>query len=745
VPLYRRDQGLKRAAARGGFVLRRVASGGPPVIEPAIVSIDGDGQFATLAVAPAAPEPLEPIVVRRSGYKMDAGDPSPSLVNWNETVWLTKRRVTPGGPEANGYVGTDTAMSRVIMAGDAFPNQVGAVNNSTRTPPRINVRWISPAYRVVGNAISAILTCNSFYTRGGSPVAAMAVVYRDTVGGVVRAFQRTPVPWTGHGVTGNAAHAWRFDDVDITALAEGQITQDWEVYGHYGQLVASNDAAFDVANTRRWFHGRRYFAKNLTKAATPRFAYIKLGTGTTGTTSTNPATARANPYPSWTAARNAIQALGSHGNNLDGAIFRIMPAVDGDTLIGSLSNSGSCACQFAGFIVEPDPDAIWGAGGPTLQNWSTGIANSTGNLNGHIGFTVRGFNYRRNSTNFINNPAAINAQVYIEAPAGGGTFDFNGSTAAVLANSGMAHLYGYTIPQLEGTLGWTTGLGVSGYYDVAITNGGGFELLSPTYVCLSTRSVSAINPNGNSDAWWSLFLDGVRMEQGTSTTTSIFSAVGFNSQHVSSRNSEFIPLNSSEQNRLILMHDNQSNSAVDVYFHHCTVVGLCASTRGNSFYTDGAGPPQSARVHRYAGFTNCVLPAIPSKGDWFGNGTTPDAAREPGWREFGYGIGLKGNYHTIRWGLSIDDNEAVRFRGLNAVGELGAGRTTRGNGAHINPGFLDPRVPTVVGGAAGTVGGDYRHTYTMPVASDADVRFDIKGLPVPLACVRPGAHSGYGL
>lgn len=272
MPLYRRDLGLKRASARGGFVLRKVKSP-----ELAIASISARGDVAVLASTPPAAVLESGIQVRRSGYVMNAGDAAPVLSTWNETVFLTKRRITPGGSQSAGFVGNEVMLSKVITANDALANQPSAVINSTRSGPQVEFRWISPGYRVVGNTASASGTTNSFYTRNGSPVAAVAFVWRDEFGGVVRAYCRVPTAYTGFGVTGYSAHQWAVSNVDISSLRDsaaggGRISEDWELYGHHGQLIASSDAGFATLNASRWWHGRRYLRKYVAMAAAPLYA-----------------------------------------------------------------------------------------------------------------------------------------------------------------------------------------------------------------------------------------------------------------------------------------------------------------------------------------------------------------------------------------------------------------------------------------------------------------------------------------
>jgi hypothetical protein len=167
-------------------------------------------------------------------------------------------------------------------------------------------------------------------------------------------------------------------------------------------------------------------------------------------------------------------------------------------------------------------------------------------------------------------------------------------------------------------------------------------------------------------------------------------------------------------------------------FHHCDIPSLAGNIRGNVWYVDGAAG--GGRVHFYCGFTNSVLPKLANKGDWFGVSNVPDASREPGYREFSYSVGNRGNYHASQFALSDPGFEIESFRqhGLNSLpGPLATGGV-RSNGPFQSPGWLDNRQPTSIGGANGTTGGDYRHTFSMPAPSDADVLFDMLGLPVPV-------------
>lgn len=771
MPLYRRDQGLKRAAVRGGFILRRNVSP-----EPAIASISTRGDFVSLAGAPGSPVLLEPIVVRRTGYVMGASDPAPVLTTWDETIRLTKRRITPGGPESNGYVGNDVMTTRVIMAGDTLPNQGGLVNPSTRAAPAIEVRWISASGGVIGNTASAAADCNSFYTRNGLPVAAMAFVWRDDLGGLVRAYARLPVPFTGHGVTGYTAHQWKVDNVDISALAggasgDGRVRLDWEAYGHYGQLISSSDAAFNALNATKWFHGTQYFRKNAAMAAAPLHAFWRPGVpDASPIASTNEALARSRPFGTWQAARDAAQTanftaypvLG--GPCLDGVIITAMDTgVGGNVIPASGTNaslSGVTTCRIAGFKLRADPLGTWSPR-PVLNGFTTQLSTTT-NPNSQVAYTIEGFDVVRTGTTVFNNPSGgvlgnpipnvINLRLYLIAPAGGGTVDLGTSGIVNLFGNAYGHAYGYTFPNTGGAafFSWTAASGTAGLYDCVVSNYESRVLSTFANICVRALNTGSCGILGSANGLAiSSFMDAVRIEQAPTFTGAVISAGGTLDAPGATRNSEIIVLNSAESNRFSISSDAPGgNYSMRNWFgHHCTIPARAGNIRANAFYTDGTNGSASAlRDHQYCGFTNSVLPPVANKGEWFGASNVADVSREPGYREFGYGVGCKGNFYAMHFALNTLGNEieAQRYPGINCVGTISAG-PIRNTGPYANPGYIDPRVPTVIAGANGAIGGDYRHSYTMPAASEADVLFDIAGRAVPLACVRPGAHSGWAL
>ncbi len=750
-------------------------SGGepPPVVELGIASIDASGNFATLTTAPTVAVLNSPFAVRRNGYVMNAGDTAPTLQNWTEEVYLTKRRIIPAGSEAAGYspagVGTEVMLSRVVMQGDALVNQPGATINSTRAPPAVHVRWISPGFRVIGDVGSASATCWSFYTRNGTPVAAMAFVWRDSFGNAVRAYARVPTAYTGFGVTGYSAHQYAVSGVDLSSLdtsASQRITLDWEVYGHFGQLITSNDAAFNTLNTTRWFHGRQYFRKNAAMASNPVVAYINPGfPGPTPQCDrlSNAANARLNCFTSFQAARDAADDFNNAqftlgGPALDGVIFRFMDGAG--NVIAKPSLSSASICNIAGFIVEPDPLSAFSPR-PVMQGFTSQLS-TTQNPNSMIGYTIRGFDYARNAdtTTFLNPgagvasnpiPNVVNLRMYLEAPAGGGNFDLNTGALSSLFGSAYGHCYGFTFQNNSGStpFAWVTTNGLGGLYDCVISDYGNKNLSSFCLVAVRALNVASVGIQGSANGTVEQFGDAVRIEQTPTNNTAIIGSGDSADKGAGWRNSQLIILNGTEGNKLSLSSDN-TNSTTNIHslpnfgFHHCDIPGICPAIRGNVFYVDG--PFGGGRSHPYSGFTNSVLPKLACKGDWFGVSNVADAAREPGYREFAYGVGNKGNFHTGQFALSEPgfEIEAPRHYGMNSLpGPLATGGV-RKNGPFANPGWLDARIPTTEG-SNGSVGGDYRHSTAMPTPSSADVLFDMLGLPVPLACVRPGANSGYGL
>jgi hypothetical protein len=739
-------------ATRTALILNDDAS----ISEPAISAISADGVVATMAAAPSAARPDVPIVVRRSGYRMAPEDAAPVLTSWDETVWLATRRVTPGGPESAGYAGNDVMLSRAILPGDIFPNQAGITNNSTRAAPACDFRWLGPGgttlggaegSSLVGNTITLRGSCNSFYTRGGLPVAAVAFVVSDGTQ-TLRFYARQPVPWSGVGLTGFSAHCWEVVNADISALANGRLTVNWELYGHHGQLVSS---AGDSRNSTRWFHGTRYFRKHSAAAAAPLFAYVRPGSAAASPqVSTNAATARANPYGTWDAARAAAAAANNAAYGiagLDGIIFRFMDTGAGGNVIPSsaLPSTGTTTCLIAGYIIEPDPDGAW-VGGSILEGGALPTSGIT-NPGLHVDIIVRRWSRLRRVAQATWWPGTASnfMRVWMLGPPGGGVIDFNGTGMSVFTSNSNAILVGQSIINANGTVSYLNendgaNHGIAGLLDCTIDATHNRDLTGHCLICVRAVNIRAIS---NLVTGRSQFMDAAFIEQSPTLTTAIMSSS--NNQGLSSmrRNVVLVVLNSSEQNRSGLSGDANTWSLFNDFFHHCTVPGLAGNVRFNWGYLDGAAGAPASRVHRYAGFVGCVLPPIACKGEWFGNANTPDPAREPGWREVGYAVGSDGNLYTMHYATAPlgNENEAQRFVGRASQGGISAG-PLRSSGPYVNPGFINPLVPTTVGGANGTAGGDYRHGTNLARAFEAAVRFDILGQPVPTNCARPGAYSG---
>jgi hypothetical protein len=151
VPLYRRDQGLKRAAARGGFVLRRVASGGPPV-NTALPLIDGAAVADEPLVAVDGAYANGPVLSRAYQWRLNATDVAgatsrnwlPGTVNENASVTVRETVTTTGGSVSaesapmvlggTSYVDPFTAGADIALTSYVSPTGSGYARGNSATP-----------------------------------------------------------------------------------------------------------------------------------------------------------------------------------------------------------------------------------------------------------------------------------------------------------------------------------------------------------------------------------------------------------------------------------------------------------------------------------------------------------------------------------------------------------------------------------------------------------------------------------
>jgi len=708
----------------------------PAVVEAEITAVDADGNFVTLAAAPASDVPLLPIVVKRNGYN-SAG----SLEDWNETILLTQRKINPV-TVGTLAAGTDIATSSVIFQGDTFTNQPSVPNASTRLPPRIEGRWVETySGIVVGNTVAAAADFITSYPVDGLPVERVEFYWSDGTDTVTAVGALSPYIGV---VSGYCAHRWSVSGVDITALDEGRVTLDWRAYGRYGQLYTSAQvtAALNISS-RNGGHdiGTLYLRKHVAMAAAPVHFFFSATAGNNGTgvASEVVATARANPFANHGQGLVAAVARNTALYGVAGADGVVCVALNTGANIAPNRNAATAQpCLIAGWTMIPDPlEVSWPAGGPTIafasnENWFVGSSTNPG---GDVSLHWRGFNYLRTASTFtFSNTITHPARIYLVGAAGGSTFDLATLVTGTPFINAPWHPVRYTFT------GAAAGSGTALNYN---TNGGMATAIDCDFsgVGTSAANASGVSPSGLiackggnqypiplAGSLQAGFIDGW-----TSYTTGAadiaFSVQNHNTARAFvKRNVLFVDLNGTENNGTEVSSDNKTYSVTDMAMLGVTFAAASQAFRSNHLYTEGVAG--GSRLHFGNTMRGCILPAIANKGAAFEN----DAARDRGCREYRYGVGCIGNHYNHLFRVPKTSDTALIYLG---VGADAPPNTTTYN----DPLFVLDRTPTVLGGATGATDGNYRSSATVAPYPRPN-RYDILGRVLSSTITKVGAYAG---
>ncbi len=414
--------GFGAAKARRGHL--RVASGG---VAAPMSSISADGWRAQWATTPSIASP-SPFTVARQGF-----DSAGNAVTIGETMYGTTR-VRQVYPNQGSLTAADVALNDYLLATDTI---AGVTNNSAETSPAVIANFVTPDRQLVGNSIggSAMpieLVAFHYYMRAGKQVAVVKFLISDGTT-TIPVLVSTPTV-SPRATDQNAVIVYALPVTDISALTEGLITVNAEVYPHIGG-AGSVLASAAVARSKAF--SPRYFRKDVARAAAPPMVYVgAAGNNTTGVISTNAATAKATPFLTQSAAIDALQtAFGASGSGIDGCIIRIMAG--GDIAWGS-GAAVAKSQKISALIVERDPDEVManvrltfstprmrlGSGGTLVSPLSTGCIH------------IRNIRVQRTSTSAITGEAANNLEIFWEDV----ELDLNSHNSAYLAN---AHDYFY--------------------------------------------------------------------------------------------------------------------------------------------------------------------------------------------------------------------------------------------------------------------------------------------------------------
>ncbi|WP_145198810.1 hypothetical protein [Sphingobium sp. B2] len=301
--------------------------------------------------------------------------------------------------------------------------------------------FVTPDRQLVGNSIggSAMpieLVAFRYYMRAGQQVAVVKFMISDGTTTIpVLVSMPTVFP---RATDQNAVIIHALPTADISALTDGLITVNTEVYPHIGD---AGSILASAAVSRSKAFSPRYFRNDVARTAAPPLVYVgAAGNNTTGIVSTNAASTKALPFLTMTTAIDAISTgYGASGSGIDGCIIRFMAG--GDIAWGS-GAAVAKSQKIAALIIERNLDEVManvqltfstppmrlGSGGTLVSPLSTGC------------IYIRNIRVQRTSTLAIMGEAANRLEIFWENV----EFDINAQNSAYLSNADD-YFYGGTM------------------------------------------------------------------------------------------------------------------------------------------------------------------------------------------------------------------------------------------------------------------------------------------------------------
>lgn len=352
---------------------RKLTSG---TVATALALVAADGFTVTAATAFTGYEPNVSAQITRQGYDgsytMVGGVPTPTLrTDITDTVKIrhAKRNVYPDDNSEPVFSTTIGTLATYFYTTDSAP---GCTNNSAVLSPKPTAGWAWYDRRVVGNTLNVQLVAYHRNVLAGIPQPVACAVIRAT-DGTNTTYQIVNVTSVLTTPGGHPFADVRIEglecNIDLSGLNDNaEITLNGRVFPFVGDSRSVLDSA-DQANLYE-FAPQKYW-RSTTLAASPPLAYVS-NTGTdaavdangqaAGITkvSTNPATARANPFATVTAALHALKAATAvTGGFTDGCEVRLMDAVTWNTNVTAGTYTRS-----AGVIITRDPSTANRAAAP---------------------------------------------------------------------------------------------------------------------------------------------------------------------------------------------------------------------------------------------------------------------------------------------------------------------------------------------------------------------------------------------
>lgn len=706
-----------------GLGLRPRSPVGATAMPASISSIDADGWSAQWAngTPPAFAPDSAPtsIAVSRAGFDAAGG-----AISYHTTGIFTrrKRQVYP-----NQALDTDAtvALDDYVYATDSI---AGVGNNSTETSPKPIAAWVMPARLLVGNSVHWEMVAFHRNFRQRRQVAAVRVRANDGT---------TQTAWQTISATAistlvedaNPIEVYR-GDLDITALATGLFWLEAEVFPWIGTTAAilKTEESHATSTAPREFN-RRYFLKNVARAADPPLAYVSsAGVDSTGVWSISAVTAAATPFltvaGAMTAVNDATRGTPATDGVVDGCRIRIVDTVTLGTVASARPQN------VAAVVIERAPNTARANAVVTLATpfrtriGSTGL--SAPLTEGAILFSDVTINRTANTT--LIGEAAVNIAfgfrnvVFVSA-----------TTGAYLANSHAAH-FGTVFTGTTPTLAQSTG----GQQRLLRGITADFNTSGPECWVTAGCALTRVGTTSQSDPRMGAIWYANRYLNPSNANACIaIEAVnpGDTITGIAVVQNLIETIGTGGVSSMRLSGDNANGSIVHAVLAHNVFTGVKIAGRCNIFYDEATGT--NRRNHRLIRDVGNIYVQLNTKGDVFHSTAAPaEAPNRTGQLAYHHGVGCHGNWSQYRVNSETAFSEDQAYPGLGS--NIGTSTETR-----ADPLFVDYRGTGGTGTTpvAGAGGGDYR----LQAGSPARGRVTVCGLSFDLSGIaRAGAMQAAG-
>lgn len=725
---------------------------GPPPPAQFVTSINAEGWSAEATNPGALPAITYTVVsemapdtapitmpLTRAGF-----DASGAAVSYPALRIFTKRKQqawTSGLPVPNYPPATAStlAMDDYVYATDGTP--INVTNNSTEISPKPIAAIVTPSRMLVGNTIgagtAAPVEVIAFHRDCQSNRQVACVKIRANDG-------TTQTPWVTIASTktsttiedANPVEVYELPATDISALATGPFWLEFDVRpwlgadnaNHALSSILRSEDNWAASTTHRTFT-RRYFHKDVARAAAPPLAYVDpAGNDSTGIWSTNAATAQATPFLTATAAHAAImhatRGVPATGGLANGCRIRIAGAVNVGSATAVSNPQGG-----AGVVIERAPGVSRASAVLTMNNsYRPAMTCSVSGLEPHL--TITDLTLQRTSTT---------AALYGEA----------------------ATIMGWQLVNMR-LIDTTTGA-VTPYtnsngslFGVAIDPGGTMNWLTEQNKEVRLLRGVTADLNGNSPMQWVTIGCSLSRVGGGNMRVATEGCITYSNKYLAVRGSaavigvsaaaagdiitgvvalqNVIEITGTGTNPAIrLSADNANGSIVHLLCALNVVAGFGGNGRENFLYDESTGT--NRRQHRLMRFFGNIWLQINTKGSTFvgvGQANPTEAPLRTGNSPYAHGVGCEDEWSQFcsADGAQAGSSFSQMHPGLRA--SIGNSLTVRND-----PLFVNYQAATS-GPTAGAGGGDYR----LQAGSGARGRVRRRGLAYDLAgAARP--TSGY--